>query len=216
MPGAFDPDELFPGHPQQQQMQMPTFPLPAGEFDPREWIKQHPDDPDITGWAHDDTVKPGQVYRYRVVYKIKNPVFGAPNLVENPKDAEQFALSSKETAWTDAVDVPSMIRFWLASARSAAGSARFQVFRWHDGEHKSKTYDVSAGDAIGKKEDAADFATGWTLVDVLEDPRTKDVYVLLLGADGRVHRRDASTDATDPKFKEMREQVATAAASAGP
>jgi hypothetical protein len=206
----------FPGAGMQPQPQSLNYPLPPGEFNPREWISTNPGRP-IVGWMHDDTVEPGKTYRYRVIYKIKNPIFGAVNIAKDPKFAEQFALTANPSAWTEEVNVPSKVRFWVARAMPSAAAnptARVEVFSYQDGEHQYKEFTVQAGDEIGGRDPKADFATGWTLVDVGADQRSGSVYVLLLDPSGRLHRREPSADIQDPKYRQMKEQITAAAQAA--
>ena len=70
--------------------------LPPNEFDP----KQIPSD--IFGWQHDVTVDPGHVYRYMVVYKIKNPIFNTSAAKNNPQLTKVFDLTSPDSNWSSA------------------------------------------------------------------------------------------------------------------
>jgi len=213
MPGFEEEMFPFPGQGMQPQPQSLNYPLPPGEFNPREWMSNNPGKP-IVGWAHDDTVEPGKTYRYRVVYRIKNPIFGAVNIARDPKLAEQFALTAKPSGWTDEVNVPSKVRFWVARAMPSTASARVEVFSYQDGEHQYKEFTVLAGDQIGERDPKADFATGWTLVDVGADQRSGSAYVLLLDPNGRLHRREPASDIQDPKYRQMKEQITAAAQAA--
>lgn len=216
-PGFWGPPEEAPSEYVPTTPQMTGFPVPANEFDPRKWASEHPEQPKIVGWAHDDTVIPGRTYRYRVTYKIKNPIFSARNVASNPKLADVFALVSLPSQWSEKIVVTSTINFWIArSPRTGASTVSIQVFRWQGGQPRTKTYDLAPGDAIGLKEAETDFATGWTLVDIRTDPRTEEPYVLLMDPSGLVHRRDTKTDSMDPKYQEYKQQAAASVSSAAP
>ena len=97
---------------QQQQFQMAPatfaqFPLPpAGEFDPR--MAPEP----TVGWAHDDTVQPGKSYRYKVRYKIKNPVFQIFNITQPKSLSNVFAITSPDSNWSEPVNIPPLTRLF--------------------------------------------------------------------------------------------------------
>jgi hypothetical protein len=185
-----------------------NFPIPTTEFDPHVWAKANPDKP-IVGWAHDETVVPGHTYRYRVTYKMKNPIFFAANVAKDPKLTQVFAIASKPTEWSEQVEVRSTIVFYIARSGNA-NRVPIQVFRWQTGEPKTETFDVVPGDAVGLKKGDIDYNTGWTLVDI----RNEDGYILLMDPSGTMHRRNVKDDMSDPNFKQLKEQTSAANASA--
>jgi uncharacterized membrane protein YgcG len=198
---------------QQQQGQQPNmadFPIPGGEFDPRQT-------PDAICWFHDDTVEAGKTYRYRVTYQIKSPVWNTNNITKPQELADAFLLKSAHSAWGEPVTVPSLSNFWVVRPAMGGNSAQVQVFRWAGGQLRTKLFDVSPGDAVGAtdSENGVDFSTGWTMVDMGMDPRTDQRYVLLMDPNGRLSTRDFRSDANDPEFKKMQAEAAQAAASAG-
>jgi hypothetical protein len=149
---------------------------------------------DVLIWAIDETATPGQTYRYRIVYKLKNPVFGVQNLA--PADlVNQLTLKSPPSAWTGAVKAPDMTKFWLVDADSRNERARIDVFHYSKGSWVAqKNMEAHPGDQIPGRE--------LTLVDVRSgDHREK--YVLLASDTGDMLRRDASTDAADPDHQTM-------------
>jgi hypothetical protein len=203
-----------PGAPSKSSTTGGDFPLPVGEFDPHKWADDHPKQATIVGWAHDDTVVPGQTYRYRITYKLKNPIFFAVNIAKIPKLTEVLALVSPPSAWSDKVEVVSNVRFWIARSPSPRNTVPIQIFRWQGGEPKTKMFDIAPGDSVGDKVGDIDYSTGWTMVDVGKDPRTDDYYVLLMDPSGSLHKRDVRSDSQDPKYLEMKQQAASASASA--
>jgi hypothetical protein len=196
----------------QQQSANADFPIPTGEFDPHKWSTDHSSKGTIVCWANDDTITPGHTYRYRITYKIKNPLFGSANVAKNAADAQTFAVASKPSDWSANVNVPSTVNFWVVRSPNH-DTVPIQVFSWHEGESKGKIFEVTAGDAIGNKESNIDYSTGWTLVDVGDDSRNGE-FILLMDPTGKLHKRDVRTDMQDPKFQSMKKDAASAAAAA--
>jgi hypothetical protein len=192
--------------PPQEMQPAPVYPYPPGEFDPR-----NPPDHRIVGWAHDDSVRPGHIYRYRVVYKIRSPLWNRPSALKDPKLADQYALSSNPAEWSKEIEVASLTNFFVLQSQDG-GRARVAVFRWQNGQVHQKEFDVMPGDVIGGPDSAAgvDFTTGWTMVDSVKDLRTDDTYVILLNPDGQLTRRSARVDKSSPEYQRAQQQVASA------
>lgn len=202
-PGPGYPGGSYPGggpgyapRPVQQPVQPGMAPGPAGAFDPASI-----DNVEIL--IHDDHAEPGKSYRYKVRYKLRNPVYGAINAVKDQKLATDPAIISEWSTWTPTVTFPSRTSFWIASNGARQGSVRFEVFTWKDGEQKSNTVLASPGDVIGD----AEFSTGWTLVDAVVDDRTESLVVILTDDAGRTVKRNWNTDKDDPAYKTLREEV---------
>jgi hypothetical protein len=184
------------GAPQSDQSTSPT--LPGGDFLPSQLAT------DIVGWGYDESVLPGHVYRYRIVYKIKNPIWGSANIAKDPALAQRFILSSEDGAgpakyvWTPSVSVPSLTTLYMASNVLSATdhSVRVRVFKWQSGEVKSQVYEVMPGDAIGRKEKDGDYVTGFTLVDAEAQSDTPDsgAYMLLMDDHGNLIRHEYRVD----------------------
>ena len=119
------------------------FPLPPGEFDPRA-VVPNPANPqaqqqggvpanqqmtDVTAWAHDATVQPGKTYRYKVRYKIKNPIWRTVNIADNKNLSQDYYIASADSDWTSEVHVPQLTTFFIASL-NPNGTARMDVFRY--------------------------------------------------------------------------------------
>lgn len=166
------------------------YTVPSGTFAPGELTEN------LLVWVHDDTVTPGKTYRYKMRYSIQNPFYGQVSLVKNPDVAKKFALISKDSDWSDDIEAPAILRFFVASGIAAnATSARFDVFRWQKGEWHHKTFAVDPGEMIGMKEKdpAADFTTGFYLVDVNPNPISREP-VTLCDAGGRLQGRNYQDD----------------------
>jgi hypothetical protein len=203
MRGQRPPQQFVPGQPptaegQPEQPATPT--LPGGDFTPSQMAG------DIVGWAYDETVIPGHFYRYRVIYMIKNPIYGSANIAKDPALAQRFILSSDEGAsqskfvWTPKVSVPSLTTIFMASnvLSGVDHSVRVRVFKWQAGELKTKQYEVMPGDEIGHKESDGDFQTGYTLVDAESQSDTADsgAYMLVMDDHGNLVRHEYRTDRT--------------------
>ena len=203
---------FVPQQPQLNPNVQGIYPLPGpGEFDPRTWVD--PKNPqanaigDIVGWAHDATAQPGKTYRYKVRYKMKNPMYGAPNWCNPAALANEFALISPDSQWTPAVHIPALTSFFVTSVFGE--SAKFEIFRWQAGETHREQFSVKPGDIIGSTAKGVDFATGYTVVDLRTDSRGES-YVLLMDADGKIIRRDPRVDSNDSELKRMQQQVTQA------
>jgi hypothetical protein len=155
---------------------------------------------DLRIWAYDDTAKPGQTYHYRIVYKMRNPVFSTTN-VADPKLAGQLALVSPPSEWTPPVSVPEKTKFWIATL--SGSKANLDVFQWEKGEWKKlppKESGLTPGDQVP--------GTDWTVVDVRgEGGRERDKYVLLTNDTGQMSKRDYNTDHSDPTHKDLVDQA---------
>ncbi|MDW8263183.1 MAG: hypothetical protein RMJ35_11710 [Phycisphaerales bacterium] len=216
---GFGPAMGFNPEFQQQQQQnianinlAAEFPLPNGEFDPRE-----PAVADITGWVHDTTVQPGVTYRYCVRYKLRNPLYNA-NFAKNPEDAKLFALASAASEWTQPVSIPALTSFFLAAGFDASRdrSVRFEVFKFQDGVLHREIFTAGPGDSIGRVEKSIDFTTGWTVVDLRRSGlRASADYVVVADNAGRQQRRFFNTDRVDPEATKLREQLKLQAPPAG-
>lgn len=169
------------------------FVVPTGNFIPHELQK------DVFVWVHDDTVEPGKTYRYKIRYRLKNPVYRS-SAVADPKLARQFALVSEESNWSDPVVIPPTVYVFLASGvTSGTTSAKFEVLRWQNGKWYDKSFNVQPGDVIGAKdkESDVDYTTQWTLVDMKSDVVTLEPKVVLADPDGELITRSLRNDQTE-------------------
>ncbi len=193
-----------------------TWPCPSGEYTPD-------GNPDWVGWAIDDTVEPGKVYRYRVVYSIKNPLWDRPQNSADKKFADILSLSSdhEKTEWSAPVKVASRTSFYIARQfhDDTFGTVPFEVFANVGGVKKSHVFEVAPGDMIGEPLDGVDFVTGSTLVEIVKDPRNdrQVVYAVVADQNGNLTRRDFKTDAGSGDYNtDKRAAASGSAASASP
>jgi hypothetical protein len=170
--------------------------LPPGQFMPASLTA------DIVGWAYDDSVVPGHTYRYRVVYKIQNPIWQTVHIAKDPKLTQQFALSSADAGeskfvWTKKIDVPSLTKFFLADNVSGSDdrAVHIWVVKWQAGKEKRHLFDdVMPGDYVGRKGADGDFVTGCVLVDVQPEENNRGAYILTMDDRGNLIRNDWKVD----------------------
>lgn len=107
----------------------------------------------ISFWAHDASLEPGGIYRYRIRLGFFNPVAGHPNWVEE----DQAALATQRVLWTDwirpedAVKIPERIIFVPRIAD--AGTVSIEVYRWQNGKWYNKRYRAIPGTVVGELEE---------------------------------------------------------------
>jgi len=193
--GAFAPNAA--------NLPQPGVAYPAGAFDPTQWKAAAP----IQTWGHDVNVTPGKTYRYKMRYRIKNPLYNVGgNVAKNAKDTQVFACISEFSPWTKPVTVPEKTNFFVARGLVSGGSrVQFEVFKWEDGTQHAEMFDVSPGDVLGAAKNNIDFSTGWTLVGVQND------NVLLVDKDGKLMIRNQKADESDSLYKQLKNLVAIAA-----
>jgi hypothetical protein len=148
-------------------------------------------------WAHDDTVVPGESYRYRIRLGVFNPIAGRDWFREDQKDCkEEPILWSEYSKVTEAVQVPLMMHFFpLEVAAKEEKGVKIKVAKFHNGKWRNEDFEVRPGEMIGKTierkpkagapqtvgyglgrggftsssgTEVIDFSTGASLVDVVE------------------------------------------------
>jgi hypothetical protein len=180
-------------------------PIPTGEFDPSKFNQ-----PTLV-WVHDFSVTPGKTYKYKLRYRIRNPLFGVTNAAKNPQDANVFALISKDSDWSKPVTVPAKTNFFVArNIVVGATSVQFEVFHWENGVQHSTFFTVSPGDTIGAPKDGVDYSTDWTLVGFQNDPRSGTVQILLVDQSGTMTTRSSQADQANPLYKTLKDAASMA------
>jgi hypothetical protein len=102
-------------------------------------------------WAHDDTVEPGNTYRYRVRVGVFNPVAGTGQVrAEDASYDDKVILWSDFSAVTETVAIPRRVYFFPLSVQEAARAADVQVCRYALGYWYSEQFAVKRGEVIGK------------------------------------------------------------------
>ena len=163
---------------------------------------------DILVWNHDDTVRPGQTYRYRIVYYMKNPVLGLTGVADK-SILEVLEVKSPPSDWSAPVTIPQVTKFWFASLRGSGAAA--DVYHWENGVWTRKQGVLyQPGDKVADSE--------WTVVDVhgqYGGARDREKYVILTNDAGEVIRRYPSADRSNDEKKGLDAQVNPGAAAAG-
>lgn len=158
---------------------------------------------DLTLWAHDETARPGQIYRYRVIYVMKNPLFGTAGIATQQL-SDLLALTSPPSEWTAPVTVPAKTKFWVKAIRGGNNGVNLDVFQWVKGNWKApKTMGMQPGDVVP--------GTDWTVVDVHAPSdsagRDRDMYVLLTNDAGELSSRFPNIDNSDQTYKDLKDQT---------
>jgi hypothetical protein len=116
------------------------------------------EDPAVRLWAHDITVQPGKVYRYRMAVGINNPIFGrAAGLVPEQQDlAASPVILSEPSAWSSPVYVLDDRYFFITTAHEpdmlggarAPARAKAEVFQFHYGFFRRGEVQLEPGDKV--------------------------------------------------------------------
>lgn len=133
-------------------------------------------------WAHDDTVQPGEKYRYRVRAGVFNPIAGTVDEYEGSDKTydNNVVLWSQYSDVTDALDIPGKMYFFPQDVQVTAKTLTIRISKYTLGYWYSKDFTVKQGELIGQlseyepteEESEADvpteidYATDIVLVDV--------------------------------------------------
>jgi hypothetical protein len=170
-------------------------------------------------WAHDETVEPGKIYRYRMRVVIRNPLYSS-NLAATPELAQTLSIPGQWSDWTPAIPIMPRIRMFLASGARQQNSVQVKVFRWERGmiNTPATPFSVSPGDMIGRVDPGTrvDYTTGWTIVDIRSVPTTScsDTRVTLMDPEGRIETRYTKADAAHPDLPALEAAAKQPAAAA--
>ena len=157
---------------------------------------------DILVWAHDDTVQPGAVYRYRIVYYMKNPVLGLENIADK-SIIDTLEVKSPPSDWSTPVTVPQVTKFWFARAGT---NALADIYHWENGGWTRKqNVPINPGDRVADSE--------WTVVDVHNGSREREKYVILTNDNGEIVRRFPNSDRNNDEKKALDTQITSGAAA---
>ncbi|MGC4033409.1 MAG: hypothetical protein QM754_17105 [Tepidisphaeraceae bacterium] len=202
------------------QGQPPANGLPSPVFQPA--LVTQP----IYCWTYDETVVEGHTYQYQVVYALRNPVYDSnAAIVADVKLGQVFAIWSevKPDAWSQDVNVKPTAEFYLAGTNWRQGSVppsiKINVFKWALGKWQMETFNVFPGDPVGGKGvNNVDFGTGYTLVEMRDDPRGNSgrgkPFVLFLKPDGLLEEREPTVDNANQRMLKLRGAIEAAKAAA--
>ena len=129
-------------------------------------------------WAHDLSVTPGAVYRYRVSIQVANPFFGRkPSLYPEQQElADPVSLVSIPSDWSAPIEAQPPLQWFVLRAIPAgssvttntldSGRVTAEVYRFTDGMWHKDTIQVSAGQRL-ETQDGGDFQTEWFVLDMV-------------------------------------------------
>ncbi len=135
-------------------------------------------------WANDDSIEPGNRYRYRIRLGVFNPIANTDQFKQGHESMKDNAiLWSDFSESQEDVEVPAKQYFFARDLQEAASTVTVQVSKYFLGRWYSKDFAVSKGEDIGtvaqldvdreqtglqKKvvPDEIDYTTGAILVDV--------------------------------------------------
>ncbi len=183
-----------PGRPGVVAPVNPGLPIGPGTFDVNAVA-------DIKIIAHDDTVEAGKTYRYKIRYRILNPVY--KSTAAKPELTQSLDIKSGDSGWTKAVTIRAKVEFFLAKV--AGEKAEFSVFQWREGLMRRDTINATPGDMIG--------TTGTSVVDVRGSGRK--AYILVMDALGHVSRREADADLNSNRYQDLMDEVDAATPQVG-
>jgi hypothetical protein len=134
-------------------------------------------------WAHDDTVEPGNSYRYRIRLGVFNPIAGTNKFKEQYEDLKnKIVLWSEFSEVKEIVKVPETLYFFPSNVQEAARVVTVNVKKYTLGYWYSKDFAVKPGEVIGEvaefvpmvgeqivptTPETIDYTTGVVLVDVV-------------------------------------------------
>lgn len=105
-------------------------------------------------WAHDITVEPGAMYRYRARIVVNNPMFGrAPYLLDEQKPlAEAHLVRGEWSEWGSPVQVDANGYFFIVSASEqdavAGKRATAELYQFYYGYWRKGAVNVEPGDPL--------------------------------------------------------------------
>ncbi|MDP6693077.1 MAG: hypothetical protein QF444_02025 [Phycisphaerales bacterium] len=129
-------------------------------------------------WAHDLSVNPGSVYRYRVSVEVANPFFGRkPSLYPQEQAlADPVTIVSIPSNWSDPIEAQPPLQWFVLRAIPAGsvsstgpddyGRVSAEVYHFTDGLWHKDSFQVSAGQRLAAP-DGGDFQTEWFVLDMI-------------------------------------------------
>lgn len=176
----------------QELLARPPFgPVVAGDRPPA--AAEEPDDnrsgpPEdaIVIWVHDEEAEPGKTYRYRVRVRLWNRFVGRANAVQDPNDARRAAIEGSWSAPSEPVTAAPRRHFFVLGPSVIGSAANLEVWKWHRGRWRRKSFAAGVGDVIGEvrtiktdeKDESGrpvrervDFNTGVVVLDIRTETR---------------------------------------------
>ncbi len=101
-------------------------------------------------WAHDDTVRPGENYRYRLRLGVINPVAGTNNISKDELNMQNHTiLWSDFSGVTPVIDIPKREYFFVRDFQESSGNVSVEVDKFFLGYWRSENFNVKPGEIIG-------------------------------------------------------------------
>ncbi len=101
-------------------------------------------------WAHDDTVEPGQSYRYRLRVGVFNPIAGHDWFYNDQEHLkEQVILWSDYSEVTEPVEIEPMMHFFPVDVSQDKSSVKSEIAKFHFGKWRLHEFDIRPGEMIG-------------------------------------------------------------------
>jgi hypothetical protein len=157
--------------------------------------------PDLFVYIIDTSAQPGRTYRYRISYKVYNPLYNKPpqRVAANHQNwINQFDLESAMSDYSAEIQVPSQTYCYCGTPQGHGSTYPFEVFTWSDGKWQKETFNVDVGDPIGGADGGVDYTTGYTFVDRQLD-RNNKTHIYLVDQEGIVV---LAKDADSPEYKQ--------------
>ena len=156
---------------------------------------------DLYVWVHDDTIEAGKTYQYQMRYMLLNPMYRQTRMVADPALAKTLMLVSEKSEWSDPITAPVVSDFFIASgvapSFNGVSTVRLNVYCWQNGEWHMKMFVASPGDMIGLTDGGVNYQTGWTLVDVKNDPVRQEAREIVADPNGTLVSRSFHQDQTE-------------------
>lgn len=169
-------------------------------------------DDNVTCWFIDDTVQPGQKYRYRIRFRIFNPLFRLGLTLQDSKAKnEPWALSKPVISPVVNIGTGRYV-FLTHGMGSGRNSATFRIYQWQHGAWFRDEQSYAPGEQIGRvrtvpmSDKPINFETGYTVVSV-EANGNGDVRAVLQGPNGDLVVRDSSLDQSDPQREKLDTEI---------
>lgn len=97
-------------------------------------------------WAHDATVAPEKIYRYRIRLGVLNPAAGIND--DSQPQNNDVVLWSEFSSVTDTVYIPRRSYFFAKGYKEASGVS-VEVMKFYQGYWRSQDFSVKPGETVG-------------------------------------------------------------------
>jgi hypothetical protein len=147
-------------------------------------------------------------------YVVLSPTYRSTNLCDPQTLADVFSIVSADSAWTDPVNVESDTNFYAVEVKGKG--IHFHIFKWKNGFWQMQdVLQATDGDMIGSADAKTDFTTGWTLVDIRDDPRDDtNKIIVLVSENGAVKKKELNIDQRSQEYHHLLEEARKASAAA--